>query len=61
MKLAMRIFVLSVAFAGFAAATVSSSTNHTIASRQSATADLPTPGCGPGIPGCPKGGPGNNQ
>jgi hypothetical protein len=59
MKLAIRIFALSIVFAAAAAATVSSSTTHMIASHQSTTADLPTPGCGPGIPGCPPGGGGN--
>jgi hypothetical protein len=54
MKLAIRIFALSVVFAGVAAAaTVSSSTPHVIASHQAATADMPVPQCGPGIPGCP--------
>jgi hypothetical protein len=59
MKLAIRIIALSIVFAGAAAATVSSSTPHVIASHQSTTAELPTPGCGPGIPGCPKDGGGN--
>jgi hypothetical protein len=53
MKLAIRIFALSIVFAGVAAASVSSSSNHVIASHQSATSELPVPGCGPGIPGCP--------
>ncbi|MGA2649504.1 MAG: hypothetical protein ABSF28_03225 [Terracidiphilus sp.] len=60
MKLAIRIFVLLIVFAGVAAASVSSSsTTHVIASHQSATADLPTPGCGPGVPGCPPPGSGD--
>ncbi len=52
MKLAIRIFALSVVFAGVAAASVSSSTSHVIASHQSATADLPVPMCGPHVPTC---------
>jgi hypothetical protein len=53
MKLAIRIFALSLVFAGVAAASVSSSTNHVFASHQAATADLPVPACGPGVPTCP--------
>jgi len=52
MKLAIRIFALSVVFAGAAAATVSSSTTHVIASHQSATSELPVPACGPHVPTC---------
>ncbi len=52
MKLAVRIFALSVVVAGAAAAAVSPS-NKPIASHQSATAANPTPGCGPYIPTCP--------
>jgi hypothetical protein len=60
MKLAIRIFALSIVFAGVDAASVSSSsTTHVIASHQSATSELPVPGCGPGIPGCPPDGGGN--
>jgi hypothetical protein len=51
MKLAIRIFALSIVVAGAAAATVSSSTPRPISSHQSATARLPIPGCGPHI--CP--------
>lgn len=51
MRLAMRIFALSVVFAGAAAATIPSSTAHALPSHQSATARLPFPGCGPYI--CP--------
>jgi hypothetical protein len=54
MKLALRIFALSVVFAGAAAAAVSSSTTHVLASHQSATSAFPTPGCGPGMPTCPQ-------
>jgi hypothetical protein len=53
MKLAIRIFALSVVFAGVAAASVSSTTRPAIPSHQSATASVPIPVCGPGIPTCP--------
>jgi hypothetical protein len=53
MKLAVRIFALSVVIAGAAAASVSSSSTHNFGSRQSATETLPTPTCGPHMPGCP--------
>ena len=53
MKLAIRIFALSVVVAGAAAATLSSSTTHAIPSQQSATAKMPVPLCAPGLPGCP--------
>ncbi len=52
MKLAIRIFALSIVVAGAAAATVSSSTTHASSSRQSTTGLLPTPTCGPRMPGC---------
>jgi hypothetical protein len=52
MKLAIRIFALSVVFAGTAASTVPSSTTNLMASRQSATASFPVPACGPGVPMC---------
>jgi len=55
MKLAIRIFALSVVFAGLAAASLSSSTPKTFKSRQSATATMPIPWCAPGIPTCPDG------
>ena len=55
MKLIFRVFALAVVFAGAAAASVSSSTMHAIPSHQSATASLPMPACGPGIPGCGNG------
>jgi len=51
MKLAFRVFVLSVVVAGAAAASVSSSPKHILSSHQSATAGLPVPVCGPGM-GC---------
>jgi hypothetical protein len=51
MKLAFRVLVLSVVVAGAAAASVSTSPKHMVASHQSATAGLPVPLCGPGI--CP--------
>jgi len=53
MKLAARIFVLSLVFAGIAAASVSSATAKPVMSHQSATASMPTPGCVPGLPTCP--------
>lgn len=52
MKLAIRIFAFAIVVAGAAAATVSPKTSHVIASHQSATAGLPTPGCVPGMPMC---------
>ncbi len=52
MKLAIRIFALSVVFAGVAAASVSSSSVRVLASHLSATDSLPVPGCGPHIPTC---------
>ncbi|HEY1986957.1 MAG TPA: hypothetical protein VGG85_16190 [Terracidiphilus sp.] len=51
MKLAVRIFALTVVIAGAAAASVSSSSVRSISSHQSATETLPTPTCGPHI--CP--------
>jgi len=53
MKLAIRIFALTLVLAGAAAASVSSSTTRTIVSHQSATAGEPVPLCAPGLPGCP--------
>jgi len=53
MKLAIRIFAMSVVFAGAAAATVSSSSTRVLPSHQSTAASLPTPGCGPHVPTCP--------
>jgi flagellar basal body-associated protein FliL len=53
MKLAVRIFALSVVIAGAAAASLSSSTTHAVRSHQSATDTLPVPMCGPHIPTCP--------
>jgi hypothetical protein len=58
MKLAIRIFAMSVVFAGAAAASVSSSNAHALRSHQPATASfptpdsLPTPECGPHVPTC---------
>jgi hypothetical protein len=51
MKLAIRVFVLSVVVAGAAAASVSSSQKHMLSSHQSATSGIPIPTCGPGM-GC---------
>jgi len=50
MKLAIRAFALLVIVAGFAAASVSSTTSKTVASHQSASASFPIPGCGPFVP-----------
>jgi hypothetical protein len=49
MKLAVRIFMFVVIVAGAAAASFSSSRTHVMVSHISATADLPSPGCGPGM------------
>jgi len=54
MKLVIRIFALTVVFAGVAAASVSNSSARTIPSHQSATASNPIPLCAPGLPGCVK-------
>jgi hypothetical protein len=53
MKLAIRIFGLSIVLAGLAAAYGSSTTTKVVASQQSATAHDPVPLCAPGLPGCP--------
>lgn len=53
MKLAIRIFALSVVVAGAAAASISSSTPRSISS-QSATAHMPGPVCAPHVPTCPQ-------
>ncbi|KAA6462999.1 hypothetical protein DYQ86_06605 [Acidobacteria bacterium AB60] len=47
MKLAVRIFALSVVVAGAAAASLSSSTTHAVPSRQAVSSALPVPPCGP--------------
>jgi hypothetical protein len=47
MKLAIRIFALTVIVAGAAAAATTPKTAQPIASHQSATASFPVPGCGP--------------
>jgi hypothetical protein len=52
MKLVVRIFALSVVIAGAAAASVSSSSTHSFRNHLSATETLPTPTCGPRMPGC---------
>ena len=51
MKLAIRIFALSVVVAGAAAASVSSASMKAFPSHQSATASMPNPYCGPHM--CP--------
>jgi len=53
MKLAVRIFALSIVFVGVAAASVSKTTPTALPSHQSATAANPVPLCAPGLPGCP--------
>jgi hypothetical protein len=53
MKLALRIFALTVVIAGGAAAATTPKTAPPIQSHQSATASLPTPMCTPDI--CPPG------
>ncbi|MGA2832539.1 MAG: hypothetical protein ABSE55_05665 [Terracidiphilus sp.] len=47
MKLAIRIFALSLVVVGAAAAAVTPKTTTAFPSHQSATASLPMPGCGP--------------
>lgn len=54
MKLAIRIFALTVVLAGAAAASVSSSSSHAVPSHQAVSAALPGPVCTPGMPTCPK-------
>jgi hypothetical protein len=54
MKLAIRIFALTVVVAGAAAASVSSSSSHATPSHQAVPAGMPGPVCGPSIPTCPK-------
>ena len=53
MKLAVRIFALSVVIAGAAAASVSSSTTSAVVSHQAVTKAMPIPACGPYVPTCP--------
>jgi hypothetical protein len=60
MKLAIRIFVMSVVVAGAAAASVSSHSAQVLPSHQSAAASLPSPGCGPHVPTCPAQNPAGN-
>jgi hypothetical protein len=51
MKLAIRIFVLSIIVASGAAAAITPKTTPALPSHQSASASMPVPGCGPGKPG----------
>jgi len=51
MKLAIRIFALTIIVAGAAAAAVTPKTAKPIQSHQSATASFPIPTCGPSM--CP--------
>ena len=53
MKLAVRIFALSVVFVGVAAASASHASSSLLPSHQSATATNPVPLCAPGLPTCP--------
>jgi len=59
MKLAIRIAVLSVVFAGAAAASVSSPNARLLPSHQAMGGGIPTPNslpvpsCGPNMPTCP--------
>ena len=53
MKLAIRIFALTLIVAGAAAAATTPKTAQPIASHQSASASFPIPGCGPD--NCPSG------
>jgi hypothetical protein len=58
MKLVVRVFSLSIVFAGLAAASVSSATTNALPNHLSASASgpgrksLPIPQCGPGMPTC---------
>jgi hypothetical protein len=52
MKLAIRIFALSVVVAGAAAAATTPKSAPVVPSHQSATASNPVPGCLPGVPWC---------
>jgi hypothetical protein len=52
MKLAIRIFALTVVLAGAAAASVSAS--KPVPSHQAVSAGMPGPVCTPGMPTCPK-------
>lgn len=54
MKLIIRITALTVVLAGFAAASVSSSSHATPSSRQAVSAAMPAPVCTPGMPTCPR-------
>jgi hypothetical protein len=57
MKLAIRIFAMTIVVAGVAAAATTPRTAQPVASHQSATASMPTPACGPYIcPPLPPGG-----
>jgi hypothetical protein len=61
MKLAIRIFAMSVVFAGAAAASVSSHNTSALPSHLSATSSLPVPSCaGPHVPTCPAQNPAGN-
>jgi hypothetical protein len=52
MKLAIRVFALSIVLAGVASAALAPKSAPALSSHQSATASMPIPGCGPHI-ACP--------
>ncbi len=55
MKMAIRTFAFVLVLAGLAAAAAPSNSSHAReigGSHQSATAGMPIPGCGPGVPQC---------
>ncbi len=59
MKLAIRALAVCMVLSGAAGVSVTSATTHAIPSRQSATAALPVPICGPWVP-CPPDNPNGN-
>lgn len=52
MKLTVRLFAALVVLAGLASAAASPRSDKFVPSKQTANAQFPVPGCGPGIP-CP--------
>jgi hypothetical protein len=55
MKLALRLFALTVVVAGAAAAALTPKDGPIFMSHQAASAAFPIATCGPGIPTCPQG------
>lgn len=58
MKFALRVFTMTIAFAGLTAASMSPASSQTTPNHLNAMVGpgplgLPAPGCGPGIPTCP--------